>query len=221
MKYPLKKFIQTHLDPGDRLGEVLFGLIMALGFTAAVRLGQEEPDNRSLFLEILGCNIAWGIVDGVMYVLGEMFERGRQARIIQGVVSAPSEEKALETVGAEMDDRLGFLFSAEERRQIYRRAIASAKRTELVKPGLRRADLMGGMAVGLVVIVATFPIVAPYLIFANPHLAVRISNLIGLILLFLLGASWGRHAGGTPWRVGLGLVLLGLVLVGITIALGG
>src|SRR4030095_1923207 len=31
-------FIQRYLDPDDRLGEILFGLIMALGFTGAVRL---------------------------------------------------------------------------------------------------------------------------------------------------------------------------------------
>jgi hypothetical protein len=30
---PLKKFIDVNLDVGDRLGEILFGLIMALGFT--------------------------------------------------------------------------------------------------------------------------------------------------------------------------------------------
>ena len=32
-----RAFIRRHLEPTDRLGEILFGLIMALGFTGAVR----------------------------------------------------------------------------------------------------------------------------------------------------------------------------------------
>ena len=68
-------FIRRHLDPAARLGEALFGLIMALGFTGAVRLGEEEPSNRALFIGILGCNLAWAIVDGVMYVLTALVER--------------------------------------------------------------------------------------------------------------------------------------------------
>jgi hypothetical protein len=59
-------FIKRHLEPADRIGETLFGLIMALGFTGAVCLGIDEATSRELLIAILGCNIAWGIVDGVM-----------------------------------------------------------------------------------------------------------------------------------------------------------
>ena len=62
----MRTFIQRYLAPADRLGEILFGLIMALGFTGAVRLGHEKADNRALFVGIFGCNLAWAIVDGDM-----------------------------------------------------------------------------------------------------------------------------------------------------------
>jgi VIT1/CCC1 family predicted Fe2+/Mn2+ transporter len=185
---PIREFIRTHLDPVERLGEILFGLIMALGFTGAVRLGHEEADNRALFLGILGCNVAWGIVDGVMYVLTSLYERGRRARVIRGVVEAGSEEAARE--GRE-------------------------------KVGVRREDFLGGTAAGIVVILATLPMVVPYLIFRNPELAVRVSHATGVTLLFLLGASWGKEVGASPWRIGSGLALVGMVLVGVTILLGG
>ena len=81
----LLRFVRRHLEPVDRLGETLFGLIMALGITGAARLGIEANDNRSLFIAVLGCNIAWGIVDGAMFVLGRLFERGRQARLVGAV----------------------------------------------------------------------------------------------------------------------------------------
>ncbi|MGD9764853.1 MAG: hypothetical protein AB7V27_14155 [Candidatus Binatia bacterium] len=99
-------FIRRYLDPAGRLGEILFGLIMALGFTGAVRLGLDEADNRALFIGILGCNLAWAIVDGVMYVLTELFERGRKARLARDVRAAPNEAAALQLIGNEFDDRL-------------------------------------------------------------------------------------------------------------------
>src|SRR5512143_3759203 len=42
----MRAFIHRHLDVSVRLGEILFSLIMALGFTASVRLGLGEADNR-------------------------------------------------------------------------------------------------------------------------------------------------------------------------------
>ena len=99
----VRAFLQRHLDPADRLGEVLFGLIMALGFTGAVRLGQDEADNQALLIGIAGCNLAWAIVDGVMFVLAALFERGRTARLIRDIVRVPDEETALQRIEAELD----------------------------------------------------------------------------------------------------------------------
>ncbi|KQV83343.1 hypothetical protein ASC90_20480 [Rhizobium sp. Root1220] len=47
------------IDAGDALGEVLFGLIMALTFTVGARLvtGDEGLDARDLVLATLGCNV--------------------------------------------------------------------------------------------------------------------------------------------------------------------
>ena len=73
-----------HLDPGTRMGEILFGLIMTLTFTLGAGLVIEEEGRegaRAMLIAILGCNLAWGIIDGVFYVLGQVFERGRLRRI--------------------------------------------------------------------------------------------------------------------------------------------
>jgi len=217
----MRAFIQRHLDPADRLGEVLFGLIMALGFTGAVRLGHEEADNRALFIGIFGCNLAWAIVDGVMYVLTALFERGRKARLFREVLRAPSEGAALQRIGNELDGPLMELTTAQERGQLHRWILAILRRERPATLRLQRADFLGGVAVALVIVLATFPIVVPYLVVSNPNLAVRLSNLIAMTLLFLLGAWWGRVVGGRSIRIATGLTLLGLTLVLITIALGG
>ena len=55
----------------------------------------------------------------------------------------------------------------------------------------------------------------------QPRLALRLSNAVAVLMLFILGSSLGRHAGRPGWRTGLGMVGVGLVLVAITVALGG
>jgi len=217
----MRAFIQRYLDPADRLGEILFGLIMALGFTGAVRLGHEEADNRALFIGIFGCNLAWAIVDGVMYVLTALFERGRKARLFREVLRAPSEEAALQRIEQELDGPLLELTTPQDRGQLYRWILAILRREQPATLRLRREDLLGGVAVALVIVLATFPVVVPYLVVSNPNLAVRLSHLIAMTLLFLLGAWWGRVVGGRSIRIATGLTLLGLTLVLITIALGG
>src|SRR5262245_6566470 len=125
----MRSFIQRHLDPASRLGEVLFGLIMALGFTGAVRLGYEAADNRTLFVAILGCNVAWAIVDGVMYALTELFERGRRMRLGREVRATADDTVALRMIDGEIGDWLAPLLSGEERGAIYRNILSATRRT--------------------------------------------------------------------------------------------
>ena len=217
----MRAFIHHHLDPSDRLGEVLFGLIMALGFTGAVRLGREEADNMALFIGIFGCNLAWAIVDGVMFVLTELFERGRQARATRDVLAAPNEEAALQRIDDELGGPLLALTTPQERQQVLRRVLELLRCTKPEQPSVRRKDLLGGLAVALIIILATLPVVIPFLILRNPNVAVRVSNLVALTQLFLLGAWWGRMVGGSSLRIAAGLTLVGVILVLITIVLGG
>jgi hypothetical protein len=217
----MRSFIRRHLDPAERLGEVLFGLIMALGFTGAVRLGHEEADNQALFIGIFGCNLAWAIVDGVMYVLTELFERGRKARLFRDVSKTATENDALRKIAAELDGPLWELMTPEECSQVHRWVLAVLRRGKPAIPHVRREDFLGGVAVALIIMVATFPIVVPYLLVSDARLAVNLSHAVALTLLFLLGVWWGRLVGGHAFRIATGLTLVGMALVLVTIALGG
>ena len=217
----MRAFIQRHLDPSTRLGEVLFGLIMALGITGAVRFGLAEANNRELFIAVLGCNIAWGVVDGVMFAMLALFERGRKARIVNGVLSATTDEAALERIHEELGNRLELLTTPEERGQVYRWVLELARRSKPEPPRIQRNDILGGLAVGLLILVATMPVVVPFLLISNATTAVRTSNLIALVMLFGIGWWWGRTVGANPLRIGAGVTGVGLTLVLITIALGG
>ena len=64
--------IHRYLDPDESLGELLFGLIMALTVTLGVRLlsSQDALKPHELAVALVGCNVAWGIIDAALYLLG-------------------------------------------------------------------------------------------------------------------------------------------------------
>lgn len=214
-------FIRRYLDAADRLGEVLFGLVMALGFTGAVSLSREEPDARELLIAILGCNIAWGVVDGVMYVMLGVFHRARIARLLRAVRAARDDDAALRIIGDELEDGVGSLLNDQERRGVYGTILGAVRRSGPLATGIRREDLLGGVAVAVLIVMATLPIVLPFALVSDAWRALRLSNAIALGMLFLLGMEWARHTGVSAWKTGLGVMLVGVVLVVVTILLGG
>lgn len=73
----------------------------------------------------------------------------------------------------------------------------------------------------LLVFLSTFPVVIPFLFASNARLALRVSNGLAILMLFITGYAFGRYAGRRPWRTGVAMVILGSTLVGITISVGG
>ena len=68
---------------------------------------------------------------------------------------------------------------------------------------------------------STFPIVIPFLFISDARLALRVSNVVAITMLFLCGFMFGRYAGFRPMAMGAAMVALGGALVGVAIALGG
>jgi len=63
--------------------------------------------------------------------------------------------------------------------------------------------------------------VIPFLIVPSAVRALRISNAIAIVMLFITGFAYGRMTGRHPWLIGFSVVILGVALVGLTMALGG
>jgi VIT1/CCC1 family predicted Fe2+/Mn2+ transporter len=88
-------------------------------------------------------------------------------------------------------------------------------------PRLGRDDWLGALGVFLLVFLSTFPVVIPFLFAHDAPRALRVSNGIAIVMLFLTGYSFGRAVGYRPWRMGISMVVIGSMLVAMTIALGG
>lgn len=208
------------LDPIDRISEVLFGLFMALTFTgtlSVVSAGRDEV--RSMMLAAIGCNIAWGFVDAVMYVLRNLVERGRKLRVVAAVRQARHPRHAHRVIIDEVGPLSRAFGEAEFER--LRQWIVTRPDEDLPAIHPTASDLRGAVAVFLLVFLSTFPVVLPFVFIADPASAKRVSALVAIGMLFLCGHAWGRFAGAKPVRTGIVMVLLGLIVEAVIIALGG
>jgi hypothetical protein len=220
----MKSFTARYLDPGSYMGELLFGLIMTLTFTLAAGIVVEEEGRagaREMLIGILGCNLAWGIIDGVLYVLGRMFERGRLRRAGFDVRQATSEAEARGFVAKELDELLVPATDEASREALYGSVVQQLRDTPPGSNGVRRDDLVGGLASGWIVFACSFPAVLPFLFLDDLNLALRVSNAILLALLFFAGYHHARHTLAKPWLAGLVFLLVGVLLVAVAIPLGG
>jgi VIT1/CCC1 family predicted Fe2+/Mn2+ transporter len=86
---------------------------------------------------------------------------------------------------------------------------------------LDKSDWLGAIGVFLFVFLSTFPVVIPFIFMHNAGLALRFSDGIAILMLFLTGYAYGKCVERQPWLMGISMVVLGSVLVGLTIALGG
>jgi len=213
----------AQLSPGERLGELLFGLIMTLTFTlgAGVVVGTADDAHAELLYATIGCNIAWGMIDGALLILGRLFDRGRLARIGHAIERVADEEHALAIVADELDEVLASVTSESDRRTLYRNIVAAVKSTPRNAPRVSRADFVAAGAVFVLVFAASVPAALPYLVIADPWLALRASNLLLIGMLFAVGYRWAGYTNFKPLRAALTVTVIGVAMVLIAIPLGG
>jgi VIT1/CCC1 family predicted Fe2+/Mn2+ transporter len=201
------------LDPIDRVSEILFGLIMVLTFTGtlgAAEAGQE--DVQVMLIGALGCNLAWGIIDAVFYLMGCLADRGRAIIALKALRKAADPQQAHRLIADALPPMIASIMNR-------------ARLTQMPDPPnrarLSKEDWRGAAGVLLLVFLSTFPVAVPFMLLEDAVLALRISNGIAIVMLFLMGYAFGRLSERNPLMVGIFMVLFGILLVVMTIALGG
>jgi hypothetical protein len=208
------------LDPIDRVSEVLFGLIMVLTITGSLSVAEAgRSEVRTMLFGALGCNLAWGIIDGVLFVMGSLAEKGRNLFIFRAVRRATDPKEAQRRIADALPPVVASVLEPVELEALHQRLKQLPEPPDHAR--LRKDDWLGAAGVFLLVFLSTFPVVIPFIFMSNAGPALRVSNVIAIVMLFLTGYAFGRMTGRHPWLVGISMVVLGLVLVGVTMALGG
>ena len=216
--------LTKYLDPPDIMAEILFGLIMVLSFTLAAGFvaGDGEAGVRDLLIATLGCNFAWGIIDGAMYIMTTLMHRGHRMRFIAAIQSAPDEETKARLVAAELSDSLSGKTTAAERAEVQHAVVSMASRARVGTLRVTRDDLMGALHCFILVVITTLPAALPFLIIRDdPVFALRVSNHLLAAMLFVVGFMWAKFSGLRPWLSGFLFLLASLALVYVAIAFGG
>jgi hypothetical protein len=208
------------LDVVERVSEMLFGLFMALTFVGALSVADAgRMEVREMMIAAIGCNLAWGLVDAVMYLVRTVTTRGRWLTLLHSVRSAADTGAGRALVGASLSRSVADLFDEAGLEGIRGRIVALPSVPP--RPRLERGDWLAALGVFLIVVVSTFPVVLPFMFFDDIGVAKTVSRGVALAMLFVGGMALGRHAGYGSWKVGLMMTGLGVVVVVAVIALGG
>jgi VIT1/CCC1 family predicted Fe2+/Mn2+ transporter len=219
----LRYSLLDQLEPEEALAEVVAGLVMVLTFTLAAGLLTHggDGDLKTLVIAAVGCNIAWGLIDAALYLLGRKTRRSYHTRFLRRVQLAPDADAAQAAIREEWEPILLDVAREQDRERLYGAMRELALNAKPSPARLRRDDIKGALAIFILVCATAVPAILPFLFLRSDWLALRISNLLLVTLLFLAGYRWGASIDANPALTGLALVALGLALVGCAIALGG
>ena len=208
------------LEPIERISEVLFGLIMVLTFTGALSAAESgRAEIRSMLFGAIGCNLAWGLIDAIMYLMGCLTDRAHRANTVRAVRKAATPEEAHRLIAGALPPTVAAALPAEalEKVRLHVRGLPEPP----TGPRLHAEDWRGAAGVFLLVVLSTVPVVLPFVFMHDAMVALRVSNAIAVSMMFLMGYAFGRLANARPWFMGIVMVVLGAALVSLTMALGG
>lgn len=226
----MKGLLTRYVDPLDLWIEMLYGLLIVLTFTMAFRaidrtavmgMAAATQANR-LFIAAIGCAVAWGLIDGVVYVLSCIAERAQRRKLIRDVRASPDQRAASNAVADALDAVLEPIAGAASRNALYQDIQHELRDATPQIPVVTKEDFFGAAITVAVAVLATLPVVVALLLFPDPFVSLRVSNLIAIGMLMLVGYGWARQTGTRPpLIIGLVLAAIGVLAVLIAIPLGG
>jgi len=208
------------LSPDERANEILFGLIMVMTFTGSLSAATAGRDDvREMLLGAIGCNVAWGLVDAVMYLMTAVTLRGAGLDTLRRVRAARTAAEARGLIVDALPPAIAEVMQEPEIAEIQARLARLPEPP--ASPWLAKRDWLGALGVFLLVAVGTLPVVVPFIVIPHAHSAVRWSHAIAIAMMFTVGLKLGRRSLVHPYIMGIVTALLGVVLAALTMALGG
>lgn len=207
------------LSPMDRLTELMSGVIMTVTLTAYLRVSTHgEVSSAILVSSAIGCNLAWGLIDGTFFWLNSAFTRARQHATVTKLLATPNIESFTAQLESELPSGLRGLTEVIDATKF--RQMLTANLPEKVSK-FRKDDLIGAIAVCLVDIWACIPVLLPLIVIKDPQQATRLSHTVATALLAIEGAFLAKSLGRPAWFLAAFFPVLGLFLTLLCAALGG
>jgi len=190
---------------------------MVLTITGTV--GLETGSRKAVISAGIGACIAWGIVDGIIYVYSSLLERGRIALAAQEASTCTGEGCDIRTIKEELEGTIVDTLGEREKHEVAQHILARLKPVEN-HTRATKDDFLGGIAAGTLVFISGIPLLLPFL-FLDGIWALRLSRIIGLVMLYVIGYRWGGYVGRSRFWTGVTMMGVGVAITGVVIALGG
>jgi hypothetical protein len=210
-------FIGETLSLGDRLSELLYGVLMVSSISGLVVFaGPPEESNYNYMLIVLFITIVlWGLLDGISYALLSAADRAERETLVEALGKGVDAASRKQAIAEDLDETL--ISRLDER--------SKAQIVEIVENGLPRE--MEGMkrnkltsfekkiilAAFLLDFTALIILVIPYLFFDTLALAAFVSHTIALVMFIIIGFYWAKYAHLNKWKGAFVAGLLGLILI--------
>ncbi len=219
----IKKIIDDSilaLNPIDRVSEILTAIVMLLAFVGSLSVataGRQEM--HAMLVGAVGCNVAWGIIDAVLYLMDCLAEKRTALVTLRAVQTASDSTKARQLIADSLPSVVAPIVEPQELETLHQRLKHLPAPPEHVH--LDWDDWRRAIGIFLLMFLSTLPMIAPFAFMQDKMLALRTTDGIAIVMLFVAGFLYGRLIGSHALRIGLALVAIGVALVAMTMALGG
>lgn len=187
------------------LQELLYGLIMALIFITAARVGVlHYTDRENLVILIMGMNLTWGAIDAIVFYLLDIFEQRRFVGIMNGSRNIPRERRVDMMMDSFSGTPLDILDPASER-EVCERILDM----EIEGPGRlamdRRDMAMSSLGCFVITALTILPTALPVLLFEDVDTGLAVASGLSSVILMVVGYRMGPILGVNRWVLALAL----------------
>ncbi len=139
------------LDPIHRISEIAFGALMALTFTGTLSVATANHEEvRSMLYAALGCNLAWGLADAVIFLISTVTERHRGDTLLRRLQQTSDPRAGQQQIADVLPERLAAVATPEAletlRLSLLKIFADDALETGAARFGLRRLRVRAGGA---------------------------------------------------------------------------
>jgi VIT1/CCC1 family predicted Fe2+/Mn2+ transporter len=155
-----------------------------------------------------------------MYLIGVLLRRSRSKAIFDFVRGSSRGEKSREHISRALPPVIVSAIGTEGLEQI-RDKLTRLPDTTAVDTRLTARNFQEASVIFFLIFTSTFPVVIPFIFIQDTKLALRVSNLVAIVMMFLCGWAVARYVRCNKWIMSFAMVIIGIILVAVTIALGG
>ena len=217
------RLVDRYLDPSESLLEILFGLIMALTMTAGARLVADPATLNAgeLAVALVGCNVAWGFIDAVFYLVGSLFNRNRRFELVRRLKATTDDGEAIALIRDEFGLDGEPPMRDQDKAVFYRSMLEMLRHAGNKRARFVPSEFAAAAIIFVLVSLTAVPGLIPLALMSDVNLALRLANGLQILLLFYVGYKWSHYSGSNPWRGAAIIGVMGIVLVLVSVALGG